>query len=264
MALTQWLGRFAIGTNNDTIDLDDNGGSTPTVSLTAGFYYLTGYTGEATEQLCEHITTQIQAEGGDFADVECTYDASTGKVSLVAGAGDDIDVTWTDTDLRDLLGFTGDLTELDDTAQEATNEAQYTWRPNRALAGAPVDVSRLVQPVSATVVHCSRDGTLTTVRGNTRYAGTLDYVLVDGARVYIPSTGSVNKEFEAFFESVIAAGEVIRVYPDRTLSASTSFVTVKVGVPGEEIGAFDSFAARHIQTYQGLADVQIPVMKYVA
>jgi len=253
MALSRWFGRFAIGANNDSFLVDATA-----KTCTAGNYYLRGYTAEATSQLCEHLTTLVAAV---VASSTVTYSATSGKVTITWGS-DSHSLTWTDTDLRDLLGFTGNIASAAGPF-EATNEPQYVWSPDVAMSDAPVSPLRIVQPVSSTRVHVSRDGTLTTTRGNTRYAADVEYQLLDGARVFIPSTGSVNKELEQFFD-VIAAGEPIRLYPDRTLNVSTSFVTVRVAVPGgEEIGAFDRFARKRIRAYQGLADVQIPVVKDV-
>jgi len=247
----------------NTIDLDDNGGNTPTVTLTSGRYYLAGYTGESADQLVEHITTQIVAEGGAFANVVCSYSASTGKVSFVAGAGANIDIAFTDTALRDLLGFAANITGLDDTAQTATNEARYVWRPDRALSGHPVGHGRVFRPESTTVVFRSKDGSINSVVGNTLYAGLLEYSMIAGARVYIPDGGSVNQELERFFEDVIANGEPIRFYPDRTVNTSTDYVTLVVGGGDGPIGAFDDFAQRHIASYSGLWDIGIPVIKNV-
>lgn len=255
MALSRWLGRFAVGASNDSFSIGANA-----FTLTAGDYYLAGHTGEATSQLCELITAAIV---GTYADAAVTYSATTGLVTFKIANSSTYTITWTDTALQSLLGFTG--TQSGAATYTAANEPQCVWSPNRGISDAPVDPARLVQPISSTIVHCSRDGTLTSVLGNTRYAGTVSYGLIDGARVFIPSTGSVNKEFETFFEDVIARGERIRVLVNRaTYAATTDYVECVVGTPGEPIGAFSDFARRHIASYQGLADLQIPVMKYVA
>jgi hypothetical protein len=208
------------------------------------------------------LTTLVAAV---VASSTVVYNATTGFIKITFGSGTH-KITFTDAALKTLLGFGAvDTTTSAAASFTATREPQYVWSPNRGIVDVPVDPARIVQPISSTRVQVSRDGTLTTVRGNLRYAGDVEYRLLDGARVFTPATGSVNGDFESFFEDVIHAGELIRLYPDRTVNTSTDFVTVKVVAPGgEEIGAFESFARRHIQSYQGLADVQIPVAKYVA
>jgi len=249
-----WLGRFAVGASNDSFTVDATA-----KTCTAGNYYLFGYTSESTVQFIEHMEDLIAAV---VASSTVTYSTTTERVTIAWGSNSHA-LTWTDTDLRDLLGFTTNLASGAG-PYTATNAPRYLWAPNRGFTSTPVISSRVYAPISSTVVHCSRDGTLTTVRGNTRYAGEVEYQLLDGTRVFVPATGSVNKELEKFFEDVIAAGELIRVYPDRSLNASTSYVTVKACVPGEPIGSFEDWAARHISSYDGLADVRIPLAKYVA
>lgn len=264
MATQTWLGRFTIGSSTDTIDLDDNAASTPTVSLTAGDYYLAGYTSETTDQLIEHINTQVQAEGGDFADLTFSFSYTTGKVSVVAGAGDDIDITWTDTALRDLLGFTANLTGVDDTAQVATNEAQYIWRPDRPPSSHPVDLTQFWELESNTIVHRSRDGTTYTVAGNALYRAQIEYVCLGNARVITPSTGTVNQDLQSFFADVAHAGQPMRVFMDDTAITSADYETAIWGDGQGDLGAFTNYAQRHIGNYQSLWDVSIPLIKYVS
>lgn len=256
MALSRWFGRFAVGSSNDSFSVDATA-----KTCTAGNYYITGHTAESTVQFCEHLEDLIAAV---VASSTVVYSATTGLITITFGSGTHT-ITWTDAALKTLLGFDGVNTGAAAASFAAVMEPQYVWSPNVAIADAPVSVGRLLQPVSSTVVHCSRDGTLSSVRGNTRYAGTLEYQLIDGARVLVPSTGSVNKEFESFFEDVIAAGERIRILPNRsTYAASTDYVECVVGVPGESIGSFSDFARKRFASYEGLFDLSIPVMKYVA
>lgn len=256
MPLSRWLGRFAVGASNDSFSVDATA-----KTCTAGDYYLTGYTGESTVQFIEHMEDLIAAV---VASSTVTYSTTTGFVTITFGSGTHT-ITWTDDDLKTLLGFHGVDTSSGAASFTGVQEPQYVWSPDVAISDAPVHPARIVQPISSTRVQVSRDGTLTTVRGNLRYAGDVEYQLLDGDLVFIPATGSVNGEFESFFGDVIHAGELIRLYPDRTVNTSTDFVTVKVVAPGgEEIGAFDGFARKRIQSYQGLADVRIPVAKYVA
>lgn len=266
-ATQTWLGRFAIGSATDTIDLDDNGGNAPTVTLTSGDYWISCYTGEGANGLVEHITTKIQAEGGDFAGVTCSYSASTGKVSFVAGAGKDIDITFTDSALRTILGYAADITALDDTTQTAGNEARYTWRPDRGFASHPVERSNFWAPKSTTVVGRSKDGTTFAVRGNLLYEAEVSYVMLDDARVIIPSTGTVYQELQQFYADVIHNGEPIRIiFDDTAYAAATDYAVALVssGAEDEPVPAWGDFANRHISNFNGLWDVTLPLVRYVS
>lgn len=257
MALQQWLGRFEVGSNNRDFALDD-GTNTPSVSLDTGTYYIAGYSGETTNNLVEHIQDKMAAETG-FSAATCTYNANSGLVSL--GFAATTNVTWTDTDLRDLLGFTADLDSA--SSYTGTNEAKYVWRPNISLSGHPVTGSRVFEPESTTLVYRARDGTTTSVVGTKLYRAQLEYSMLDEARIIIPSTGTVNREFETFFEDVIHSGQPIRLYFDRTLNTSTDYVTCIVGDGESMISSFSEYAGRHIQNYNGLWNLSIPILKFV-
>jgi hypothetical protein len=86
---------------------------------------------------------------------------------------------------------------------------------------------------------------------------------VDGARVLIPSTGTIYQELETFYEDVIATGRRIRLYPDRTVNTSSDYITVIVANGEGDVPAFDDLATWRFRGYDGLCDVTIPVVKYV-
>jgi len=83
--LQAYLGRFDIDALSQSITLLLSTG-TPAgnqlVSLDTGEYYMAGYTGEATNQLCEEIQQKIRALGNDYSAVTCTLDFATGKITL--------------------------------------------------------------------------------------------------------------------------------------------------------------------------------------
>jgi hypothetical protein len=272
MTLQQWHGRFAIGTSNDTIDLDDNAGNTPTITVTNGNYYIAGYTSEAAAsgrnaaQLVEEIQYLIRDEGGNFASVTCTYSESTGKVTFGEATGKNIDFTWTDTALRDLLGYTSAIT-IGSGGGSATavapNEAQYTWRPDRGASSHPVDLTNFWESESNSIVLRSNDGTTYTVPGNLLYRAQIEYMMLAQARAITPSTGTVNQDFQSFFDDVCHLGNPIRIYMDRTAVTSADYVTAIVGDGGGALGAFTDYASRHIGNYQSLWDFSIPLLKHV-
>ena len=256
MALSQWLGRFTVSSSNDSFTVDATA-----KTCTAGNYYMRGYTGEGTVQFIEHMEDLIAAV---VASSTVTYSTTTGFITITFGSSTHT-ITWTDADLKTLLGFDGVNTAVAAASFTGLMPPKYVWSPDVAISDAPVDPSRIVQPISSTRVHVSRDGTLVTVEGNTRYAADVEYSLIAGARVFVPSTGSINQELETFFTDVIARGELIRILPAiGTYAATTDYITAKVGSPGEEIGAFDRFARKHVRSYQGLASVRLPVLKYVS
>lgn len=250
------LGQFTLGTME--IDLDDNAGNTPTVYVTAGSYYI--------DTLCDHIEAQIQAEGGNFASVSCSYSLSTGHVAMGEGTGKDVDVTWSDTDLRDALGYTGNITigtgGGGSASETATNEARYQWRPNRGVVTYPVARDIVWEPESNTGVYRSRDGTTASVAAALLYRAQLQWRWMAGERAYTPATGSVNKDFQQFFTDVIHMGAPIKLFPDTTDDAT--YVTGIVGDGENRVGAFSDYAIRERPSNLSWWRVTLPMVKHVS
>jgi len=251
----QWIGRFAIGSSNDSFSIASNA-----FTLTSGNYYIAGYTSESTAQLCEHITAKII---GTYANAAVTYSETTGLVTFKIANSGTYTITWTDTALQTLLGFTG--TQSNAATYTATMEPQHVWRPERGASSYPAQLNQFWAPRSTTVVGRSRDGTTYAVRGNLLYDAEVSYTMLADTRVITPaSTGTVT-DLQGFFEDVIHVGQPIRVFPDRTLKASTSYVTALVspGKDGDPIGSWQDFCGRHVANYNGLWDVTLPLLKWV-
>jgi hypothetical protein len=257
--LQEWMGRFSLPSSS--FALDDNGGNTPTITIPAAKYFIAGYTSEASLQLVEKITALMQLETG-FTNATCTYDETTGKAKF-AFPDSASDLTWTETAIRDILGYTADLVSVGAGGQVADNEARYNWRPDRCLSGYPVQMHRLLQPRSSTRGGRSNDGTVWSIVGNIVYDAELEYRLLDVTRAYIPAAASVDwRSFEYFFEDVAHKGEQIRLFPDRTLRTVSDYTSV-MAATDETLGAFDDFSRRRYKNSNGLWNIDIPIWKYV-
>lgn len=78
--------------------------------------------------LVYHIDAEVVADGGP-AGFNCTLDSTFHVVLSATGT---FAVTWTSTDLRDLLGFTGNLSSAN--TYTATHTPENTWIPSRSRA----------------------------------------------------------------------------------------------------------------------------------
>lgn len=260
MALQVYLGRFVIDGTTDTIAL--SGGAAPeTITLASGKYFLAGYTAEGTRQLVEEIDQKLNATA-NYGAAAIAYSYTTGKVTI-SGMNAGWTLTWTDTALRDLLGFTGNLTGA--TSYTATNEARYQWRPTRSWSDHPGTASRVWAPRSSSLVQVARDGTTTGVVGALLYDAALAYRMLPEARILTPSTGSVNQDLERYYEDVCHKAEHTRLFPDSTATTSTSFVTgvLSGSKDAGEMPPFVDLAKRHIESYQGLWDVDLFFRKVI-
>ena len=255
------IGRFDINVDNQSYDVDGNG-----INTTAGKYFVSGHTGEAaTNNLLATMQAAIVALGAGYTSVTCTLDLATGFVTI-GNFDANATVTWTDTNLRDLLGFTATLSGA--TTYTGTKPARYLWRPNKGLSEYPVTLDAVFAPESATMVGATRDGTIMTARQTTVYGGEYEWQLIQESDAIIPATGSINREFEQFFTDIIAAGERVRFVFDRTSYASTGdFVTVTI-FPGDDpeptaIGPVQDYLTRAVDGNLALWDVRFYARKFV-
>jgi hypothetical protein len=127
-------GAIPIADNSDNADVSGN-----TLSIyhggtgTTAYYFIRAYTGEsiATNRLGAQLVEEIQARVrlfSGFGAFNCTV-SDTGFVTMSRGST--FTVTWTDTGLRDILGFTGNLSGA--SSYTATNQHMHGWYPGVAL-----------------------------------------------------------------------------------------------------------------------------------
>lgn len=106
---------------NVTFQWTDSAGGPLTVTVTAGTYYIT--------DLCATIQTAIRnlaGTVGDGATVSVSNgESGTGKVTIT---GSTFSITWTSTDLRDVLGFAGNITSQ--TSVTGDKHAKGMWIPS--------------------------------------------------------------------------------------------------------------------------------------
>ena len=248
MASQQLLGQFTIDNDSKDFTIDDGGGA-DAVALTVGDYYI--------DTLCDHIETVMQGISGHGAST-CSYSHTTGKVSFDFSSAGSTTIAWSDANLRDLLGYDGTETNPA-TTFTGTNEARYTWRPDRDMALHSGNYNRVWLPESMTRAYRSNDGSVYTVVGPSLNSAVIDWQYLDVSRVIIPATGATYIHFEQFFDDVIANGRVIKLYPDTTDSAT--YVTCLVMGDGEDgIGPIENFIQRTTSAFDNLWDVSLPIV----
>jgi hypothetical protein len=259
MTLQHYLGTLTIdGDSKDfTIDTDPSTGPFA-LALTVGDYFIHGYTGEVAEQICEHLQAQIRTVGA-FATATVAFDNSTALVTIDFKAT--CSVVWTDTDLRDLLGFTGNLSGA--SAYTATNATRGVWSPTLVMSEYPGDLTRLWGQRSTSRIGVSSDGTVYSAEGTILYDGVYGYHLLPEADV-ITTSATVWESLEQFWEDCIHTGKPIRVYPDKTVNTASDYVTALMSSPDGKVGGFhDGIVARWRENYNGFWSVNFMLRKYV-
>lgn len=109
-----------------SISVTNNGGGPTTVTLTAGTYTITS--------LCAHLqsalTSQRAPSSGAWSVSVSTGPSGTGKVTIAMSAGT-FSIAWTSTNLRDLLGFTANVSSV--ASATGTTSARGLWLPKCPL-----------------------------------------------------------------------------------------------------------------------------------
>lgn len=251
----QFLGRFAINTSNNNLTVDGTA-----LTLTSGNYYLAGYSGESTNQLCEHLQEQIRTVAGQST-ATVAYSGSTGQVTITLDSA--VTIEFDDAYLAYILGFSSTTQSGADT-YTSDQSCRYVWRPTIGASGHPVNLINLWAPRSTTRVYRSPNGTTYSIEGNELNDALIEYSLLPDADVVTPTTGTVYRDLQQFFRDVVHAGQPIRVYPDRTANTSSSYKTAILGRDDQEIvGSFQDYIARWGSDYNGLWDLSIPLMEHL-
>lgn len=211
---------------------DDLGGPT-TVTLPAGTYYHSS-AGSNANTLQEALDTATNAVMGRTWNWQFNSgDVSYAGTYYLTATGSSHVVTWTDNELRDLLGFDADLTGGDpyyyDRRAQGFWRSEYGWQSMCGIAG--------FDGFPETDKHDAENaaGYLYSVTGQTKYISDLWFPMEPQENVIraAETSASNHYSFQHFIEDTIHAGKApfssggpIRVYPD--YSDVSTYVTYYV------------------------------------
>jgi hypothetical protein len=175
-----------------------NSGGPTTVSITAGTYY--------PSELVAHLAVRLNAvrTPANWTATLSTGASGTGKVSINWTGSGTYSIAWTanGTTLRDVLGFTADLTAITQgVASVSTKQARGLWIPDcpMNLSG---DVPRAPLITDAMPVVSPR-GDVTVLVGNSMYRHVgVRYAHVLEAKVWEVAAAIVNASWETFWKDV--------------------------------------------------------------
>jgi len=217
--LPKWEGRITVPTGGWAMSVTDSDGAA-TVTIPAGQYYWRS-AGNGSRSFLDEIDFQLDAKGGGVNYTVALDDASgtaTGKLTLTPSTGT-MAVTWTSTDLRDVMGFTGNLSAA--SSHQSPEQIEYLWLPN---AGP----SQMSMPWPATTSQKfgmrRTDGTFAQapsgssvrLKYNTRFYQEMQFTTLLGSKVAIPLESVANESLEKFYATVIGEGIPVRQYKDRS------------------------------------------------
>ena len=254
MYYQQYLGKFAISTNNNQFSVGGVG-----LTLTSGDYYLAGYSGESTNQLWEHMQAVIRA-GTAHATATVVYSGSTGVVTITLDSSEAL--VFTDAPLAAILGFSS---ATPGTASSFTSDQnpRYVWRPSMGPNNYHGNLLNWWSPKSTTRSSRSANGTTYSIVGNVLYDTEISYSLLPIDEVRTPATGTVYDDLEQWFLDVPHNGMPIRCYPDRTVNTSSDYFTAMFGSDSSQlVDSFEKYCSKYARDYNGLWDVTLPLMEH--
>lgn len=253
-------GLIIVPTGGWEIEFDDSGGygGPYTATIPAGEYYLTT-PGDGTRSLLDEVEFQLNAEGDGTYTVTVADSESvsgTGQVTITATV-DPTTVTWTNTDIRDLLGFTGNITITSNT-ETGPNHARSLWLAYPAASQSLYGGDDKGWHESDRRVVESPTGALYGFAANKKRVNSLAWEGVRRRKARIAGESVINESFERFWlDQIIAEAPWSRAdasvcwYPDAGDDATSFGYNVS---QGNETSEFQAMRANFV----GLWRLELP------
>lgn len=162
-------------------------------------------------------TALTNSLGGTWTLTLSDGDSGTGKITI-AWSGGTFTVAWVDTDLRDALGFTIDLSGA--ATYTGASACPYVWLPNRRRWLPPTPEGNLGIPVVDTTMTVSPSGHSKSLFYARRYVNKLWFRYLSGAKTWRAFESVTNESLQSFWETTIGAGLPIRYHHDRSDDAT--------------------------------------------
>jgi hypothetical protein len=198
-----------------TMTVAENGGGGVAVTVLAAStnYYLTSSTASLTA-----IGTALTASAslaGTYTATVSDDDSGTGKVTIAVSGGGvtSFAITWTNTSLRDYLGFTTDVSGT--TTYTGASSSPYIYLPNQKRSEPIVPQGYKGMPVTDATVTISPNGYSHAAYYATRYANQLIYRYMSGPKTWRSFEATTNESLQSFYETVIGKGKPVRYHHDR-------------------------------------------------
>lgn len=224
MSLAKLEGRITVPTGGWLIshqEFTPNAGPTSR-TIAAGNYYLS--TTGTLDPLLTELDDQLELLGGGNYTV--TLSATTGKVTIAATGVVTFNITWTSTDLRDALGFTGNLSG--GLTYTGSNQARYLFLPDVTRNGSLLAPDGDEGAEEADLVtSMAPDGSMVSTQYRSRKFDVLGWSKLGAAKTWVTFESTVNESLQKFWQDVNRSGRPFRYHKDRAVDAT--FVTWRAG-----------------------------------
>ncbi len=201
-----------------SLTISENGGSPVAVTVLEGSSngYLLSTDNGSTTALLRAITSGLESNASVHGSYTLALSNTTGKVTIEGSGVSTFTITWTNTILRDVLGFTGNLSGA--LTYTGTEHAEYLWLPEQFRAGGMSPLGAQGKPISDLTVTVSPSGyhkQLSAGDSGFRYVDTMEFHHVLGLKIWDGLEETQNESFEVFFQKALSVGRQIRFYPDK-------------------------------------------------
>ncbi len=211
--LPKFESRITVPVGGWAMLVTDSGG-TETFTIPAGYYYLTTLLAAIAAGL-----TGYGALAGTYsavADDDAT--ASTGRVTLAATGAGNISVTWGSNTLRDLLGYTGNLSGA--ATHLATDAPQPLFLSDVPIANPMVPDGSRGRLIANRTGTASPDGNVKVLRYGGRRVNAWEWRQMSGRKIWTQFETYDNESLESFWDYALAGGTPFRYHWDRSDNAS--------------------------------------------
>lgn len=235
-------GRITVPTGGWDVSLTDASGGPTTATIAAGTYYISSAGSGANDLPAAFAAAANAAMTQTWTCTTAAGENGTGKTTITATGGT-LTISWTDTDLRDVLGFDG--TEAASggggTMTIVSNDqARSLWLPNSGYQSLDGYDGSTWQGHWETDLHHleSAAGDVWSVMGSKKRILEILWPQVSKAKTWIAEEDTTNESFEKLFLDAICgeaawgtAGGPLRIYYDAADDAS--YYTYRYAGPPE-------------------------------
>ncbi len=188
-----------------------------TVTVPAGDYFwnstASGGSASCLSTLASQLTSNGTLGGTYTATMSDDNLAATGKVTLAASGVTTFSVSWSSTVLRDLLGWTGNISGA--ASYVAPEHAERLWLPPVVNDSPEFPIGAVGWQVSDYIATVAPSGYSKRLGYARRYRGVIKYRQVYASKMWKRHEVTTNESLEKFWEDVIHPGYGVRFHPDR-------------------------------------------------
>lgn len=249
--LGKFEGMLQVGTTALALSLAENGGGSSSVTVLSAS---TNYWPTSTTSFLTAIGTALTASAshaGTYTLTVSDSDSGTGRVTISATGVASFAITWSNTTLRDALGFDGNVSGS--ASYTGTNACPYVWLPNQKRSSPPVPEGYTGVPIRDTSITVAPSGYSKSLYYSTRYANQFTFRFLSGNKTWDALESVGNESWETFSNTTAGKGIPVRWHYDRDDDAtSKSYVLMPQWEVVPEIDGFTGKGSTGSSTYWAL------------